>query len=104
MTTKKESTKPEYPMSIETFRKVSGYELSNLNQSETSVLNGWVRVEKYRVTVERIEEPVEVYAERLQKLWDESNNPHDYSPLQNKAKQLVVTLTGERGNKINQYY
>ena len=37
MTTKTASGKPEYPIVIETFRKVNGFELSNLKNSEPKI-------------------------------------------------------------------
>jgi len=91
--------KPEYPMSIETFRNIGSYDLNQLRQYDISCFNGIVRVVKYRVTVEKIEEPKEVYTERLQKLWDESDNYHDYESLINKAKQFGIELTGMFGSK-----
>ena len=102
MSAKKQMGKPEYPMSIETFRHVGDYELSNLCKSEPSCFNSYVGVEKFRITIEKIEESTEVYAARLQKLWDECDNHHDWMPLKNKAKQLGITLTGSAGSKRKQ--
>jgi hypothetical protein len=61
-------------------------------QDRPSCFNGIVRVHRYRVTVERIEEPVEVIRDRLLKLWRESDNHHYYSPLQGVAERLGVEL------------
>jgi len=61
---------------IETFREITGYWLNELKKEDPSCFNSIVEVEKYRVTIEKIEEPKEVYQKRLQKLWDECTNHH----------------------------
>ena len=66
---------------FETFREIGSFELRQLTQENPSCFNGMVRVEKYRVTVEKVEEPVEVIRARLQKLWDECENHHHREPL-----------------------
>lgn len=82
---------------IETFNP-SSYQLSQLSGfNEPSCYNGDVRFKRYKITVEPIEEPVEVYQERLQKLWDDSDNYHHSNPLQNAAKSIGYVLIGERG-------
>ena len=80
-----------------TFRPFGYYEQSNLTQDTPSCFNGMCRVVLYKITVERIEEPKEVIHARIQKLWDESNNHHDYEALQATAKTHGYTLQGERG-------
>jgi DNA helicase HerA-like ATPase len=77
---------------IETFIEISGFTLNNMRQDEPSCFNGNVRVRKYRVTVELIDEPEEVIRERIQKLWDECNNHHHWQPLKNAAKQYGLDL------------
>jgi hypothetical protein len=102
MKAKKQMSKPEYPMSIETFQHIGEFDLRHIKQPEPSCFNGRVTVVKYRVTVEKIEEPTEVYTERLQKLWDECDNHHNWMPLEDKAKQLGVTLVGRAGSQRKQ--
>lgn len=68
-------------MIFETFREIGTYESHSLKQSEPSCFNGMVRAEKFRVTVEKVEEPAEVIRARLQKMWDECNNSHHREPL-----------------------
>ena len=46
------------------------------------------------------EEPIEVIHERLQFLWDCSDNYHDSEPLTEKAKEYDYVLKGSRGSKI----
>lgn len=84
---------------IETFRDIAGYSLQELVQKEPSCLNGMVRIEKYKITVEKIHEPKEVYVKRLQKLWDECDNRYNRQPLQIEAKKLDIELKGDVGNK-----
>ena len=74
-------------ISIETFRKIGSYEMSNLKSNEATCFNGNVNVRKYKVTIELIEEPNELIIERLQKLWDECDNYHHWTPLRIEAKK-----------------
>lgn len=84
---------------IETFRKLTGYYINQLEKPEPSCFNGDVNVERYRVTIEKIVESKDIYKERLQKLWEECDNHHHWTPLQGKAKKLGVELTGSAGSK-----
>ena len=86
---------------IETFREISGYDLIGFTQDKSSCFNGIVRIEKYKITIEKIEESKEVYKERLQKLWDECDNIHHWTPMREKAKQLGVVIEGSAGSKKN---
>lgn len=80
-----------------TFCKPAPYNL--IIQEGPSCFNGRARVEKYKITVEKVEEPIEVIHERLQFLWDYSDNYHDSEPLKEKAKQYGYVFKGDRGNK-----
>jgi hypothetical protein len=84
---------------FETFREIGSFEQSNITQKEPSSFNGWVRVVKYKVTFEEIEEPIEVYRERLQKLWDECDNMRHWDPIKATAKKYGIELTGNAGSK-----
>jgi hypothetical protein len=90
----KKYTPPPEPATrvIETFRKIGQYELGNLTSDEPSCFNGRVSIHRYRVTVEKLEEPDEVLKERIQKLWDECDNSHHWGPLQDAAKGLGLKL------------
>ncbi|HDZ04862.1 hypothetical protein LCGC14_0371050 [marine sediment metagenome] len=61
-------------------------------QKEPSCFNGMVSLEKYRFTVEKIKEPVELYRERLIKIWKLTDNYHHTYPLIEKAKELGISL------------
>jgi hypothetical protein len=88
----KKQAGPQYPMVIETFRDVGRYEIGQLKSAEPSCFNGYVRVTKYRVTVEVVDEPLEVVHERLRKLWRECDNMHHYHPLKNAAARFGLEL------------
>lgn len=81
------------PRSFETFRKVGSYEIDNLTQEEPSCFNNMVRVVKYRITVEKVEEPIETIRARIQKLWDERANFHHYQPLIDIGKKYGMRLS-----------
>lgn len=81
-----------------TFRDVEGYNMNSFKQESPSCFNGMVRVEKYKITVEKIDEPIEVIQDRIISLWKKSNNHHDYYPIKACAERFGVSLEGiERG-------
>jgi len=88
-------------ISIETFRKIGSYEMSNLKSNEATCFNGNVNVRKYKVTIELIEEPNELIIERLQKLWDECDNDHYWTPLRIEAKKYNYEFPNSPYTKRN---
>lgn len=62
------------------------------NFDKPSVFNGFVRVVRYRLTIERVEEPEEVYRARLLELWETCDNHHSWSPLRVAATARGLTL------------
>lgn len=86
-------------ISVETFRNPIGYNLNNLIKNEPNSFNGKVDVVKYKITVEVVDEPIEVIHERLQKLWDECDNYHHWTPIKEKAKFFNYELKGDVGSK-----
>lgn len=96
--TKTKSKEQNSTICFETFRKIGAYEESNLRQKDASCFNGMVNIRKYRVTIEPIEEPKEILAERLQKLWDECDNYRHWTPLHKAAKEIGYELKGSLGS------
>ncbi len=93
---------PTYPIVVETFRQPCSYDIRDWDGprfKEPYCFNGIVAVRRYRITVEQIEEPVEVLGARLQKLWDESDNHHDHDPLRTMAERIGYELKNYRGEK-----
>lgn len=82
------SKKPRYPRAFETFREPTDYAVGNLTSDKPTVGNQTVNVQRFQITIERIEETPEVYHERLQKMFWESSNTHDWSPLQEENARL----------------
>lgn len=91
--------KEERFISFETFRKIGSYEQPNLKSDNPTCFNGDVRIRKYKVTIELIEEPKDVIANRLQELWDNCDNHHHTSSLRFVAKEIGYELNGDYGNK-----
>ena len=85
---------------FETFREIGSYQQNQLTDKEPSCHNREIHIKKYKVTFELIEEPNEVYYQRLQLLWDYCDNFHNLPPIKNVAKQLGYTLQGRAGNKV----
>jgi hypothetical protein len=88
---------PDPVSQIETFRDPRGCSISSLCQEKPSCFNGHVSVFRWRVTVEKIDEPIETITERLEMLWRKSDNHHDYQPLMDAAESIGYTFTGKWG-------
>lgn len=84
---------------FETFRSLGHWERERLIKTEPSCFNSHVSIYKWLVKFERIEEPIEVLAERLRKLWRECDNPHHYGSLMSVAAELGVTLDSKELGK-----
>jgi hypothetical protein len=82
----------EYPVSFETFKAPSFYALHAMKQDEPSCFNSVVNVRRYRITIERIEEPDEIIRERVQKLWDHGDNHHHWNALRAAGKHVGLDL------------
>ncbi len=80
---------PEYPKVFETFERPY---FPHQGREEPSVFNGMVNAERYRITIEKIEEPNEVIAERLMKLWRACDNHHNREPLKAMAERIKIDL------------
>jgi hypothetical protein len=77
---------------LEVFGMPSDYQLDMLGSKEANVLNGVVSVRRYRVTVEEIEEPVEVLRERLVQLNGQRLHMDSKAAIERAAVVLGVTL------------
>lgn len=88
-------------ISFETFREPNSFTLHSLEQDKPSAFNGHVEIYKYKVTIERVEEPKEVLCERLQDLWDKCDNHHHWTPLENKAEEIGYEFKNNPGSKKN---
>lgn len=100
MSKKLKAVANDYPKSFETFRIIGDYQIRDLTSNEPSCFNGDVKIRKYKITIEEVEEPIEVLQQRLQKLWDECDNMHHWQPLQHAAKRLGYTLVCSPGNSV----
>lgn len=96
--TKIKSKEQNGTICFETFKQIGSYEQSVLQKKDATCFNGMVNIHKYKVTIEPIEEPKEILAERLQKLWDECDNLHHWTPLQEAAKEIGYELKGSFGS------
>ena len=101
--TKIKSKEQNGTICFETFKQIGPYEQSVLQNKDATCFNGMVNIHKYKVTIEPIEEPTEVLAERLQKLWDECDNAHHWTPLHKAAKEIGYELKGSSGSLRKKY-
>lgn len=77
---------------FETFREIDDFAIINLTHKKPSCFNGIVRVIKYRITIEKIDEPIEIIKDRIQDLWDNCDNMHHRTPLTKTAKKYGLKL------------
>lgn len=98
---KQEILEPIEPTKVEfeTFQRIGSYQVNQLKMDEPSCFNGDVRVRKYRIAVELVDEPPEIVGARIQAMWDACENLHHWEPLKNAARKVGWTLKGEAGNK-----
>lgn len=85
---------------FETFRPFTNDLIGYKNANKPAAFNGFVRVVKYRITIERIEESQEVYAQRLNQLAAECDNWHNHLPIELAAQKHGVKITETFGSKI----
>ena len=102
MRKKKEPPKPmpheAFKKSIETFNDYAiNSAMSNCISDKPSSFNSNVQVRKYKITVEMIEEPIEIIQERIINLWEECDNHHHWKPLKAMAERYncLDKLTSE---------
>lgn len=88
------SAKPEWPKVVETFRP-PGWTIDRLRDDQPSAFNGEVRVRRYRITVELIDEPEQVIKDRLVALWRQTNNHHQREPIRAMAASYGLDLLSE---------
>lgn len=84
---------------VETFG-FPGYLVRNLETSNRRApfcFNEEVGFERYRVTVERVEEDVDTLFARLVDLWETTDNHHYWEPLKDAAKRLGRTFETRPG-------
>lgn len=83
---------------FETFKRIDGYAKNQIIESDPTCFNGMVRVRKYRVTVELIDEPIEVIQKRIKKMWDECETHHHWDPLKAVAAEYGLELVFPANN------
>lgn len=87
----KKPAEPTYPKISETFADPS-WSINNVALPHPRVGNGDAQFRRYRVTVELIDEPQEALADRVHKMWRETNNHHHRMPLRTAAAELGIEL------------
>lgn len=75
-----------------TFRPVSDYQVSDMGQNVPSSFGGMVRVRRYRVTVELVDDPIEVIRARIVDLWERCDNHHEWSAIRAEAARYGLDL------------
>ena len=79
---------PKFPRTYETYGDPR-YAIERHYRPEPTAFNGIIEIRRYRITVELIDEPVEVLRERLKKLWRETERSmHRWDPMRAEALKL----------------
>lgn len=86
-----------YPIVIEQFSRPHISECDAWTRP--SCFNGIVNVHRYRITIEKLDEPIDVIRERISRLWEESDNFHHRGPLRVEAAKVGLTLDADRLGK-----
>jgi len=84
---------------FETFKHPSKYVIGLLTQDKPDVFNDVISWRKHVVTVEMVEEPVEVLTARLQEMWDTCENSHHWNAIKAEAKKLGYEIAGSPGSR-----
>lgn len=78
----------EYPRVLETYRDPMRL-IERYAHTEPSTMNGDVDIVRYRVTIERLDDPPEVLHARLLKLWRSTErNWHNTDPMRAAARAI----------------
>ena len=83
---------------FETYKHFDDYDISNLTQKEPRAFNGELRVKRYKVTIEEVS-TIEEECDAIQKLWDDCDNHHHYTPIRNYAKKIGYELKEKSRNQ-----
>ncbi len=84
---------------FETYEKFGDYEVRNMTSDKPRAFNAMVKVARYKVTIEKVS-TVEEDHEAIQKLWENSDNYHNYSPIKNFAKSIGYDVVGDFGANL----
>lgn len=77
---------------FETFREFGNWEIGNMKSDKPGCFNGNVVVRKNKVTIELVDEPLEVIQARIKQMWDDCDNHHHRQPLRAAAKEYGLEL------------
>lgn len=83
-----------YPLVIETYSVPWDLKRGH-SINHPSCFNGDVSITRYRITVERIDDPPEVLHERLRGLWRHTDNWHHRDPLRQAALRHGLELDSD---------
>lgn len=96
------SARPKPPLATHTppTRTIEGYGTPRVDlPSAPYCFNGAAHVFRYRVTIERVEEPAEVLRARIQELCETSDNSHDMPALRAVAAEAGVEIAPAQWGK-----
>lgn len=95
-------TEPATPVSFVTYLRPDSYTVGQLRGVAMSCVNGDMRIQPYRVTIEPVPLTDEELRARLVKLWRVCGNYNHWAAFQTMATELGITLDRkERGADLD---
>jgi hypothetical protein len=85
---------------FETFYDIGNYEINNLKQEQPSTFNGMCRIRKLKVTIELVEEPIDIIHARLEEVWLHCDNWHNRECIEAEARRYNYTFKGDFGSLV----
>jgi hypothetical protein len=84
---------------FETYWRPKPYNVDHLRNGVPSVGNDEVKVRRWRVTIEPVDESADMLYARLLDLWECSSNHHEWGPLKAAAREIGRELPHDRLGK-----
>lgn len=81
---------------FETYQKFGDYEVRNMETKKPTSFNGMVRVERYKVTIEKVS-TVEEERKAIQEVWENTDNYHHHGIIKEYGKSIGYDVVGEFG-------
>ncbi len=75
---------------FETFKELDNYDKEEWARVKPSCHNRFLRITKYRVTIEEVDEPDEVIRDRIRQLWHGTTNHYHRDTLRSAAREYGI--------------
>jgi hypothetical protein len=101
---KSDSGDSPFPTTFQTFFPVGTHNIRDWTQSKPSSFNALIRVKKYRVTIEEVQEPEDVIIDRLVELYKNADSYRERAAIEDYAEACGFNIdwkaVKEQGNGL----